>query len=42
MTEYPEAGCPACERKTVRDEGQKKKLLNRLSRIEGQVRGVKR
>lgn len=42
MTEYTEAGCPACARRTMRDEDQKKKLLNRLSRIEGQVRGVKK
>ena len=42
MTEYEKALCPACARKTVRDEAQKKKLLNRLSRIEGQVRGVKK
>ena len=36
-----EQGCPAC-RTTHRDEAQKKKLLNRLSRIEGQVRGVRK
>ena len=30
------------EKKTMRTEEQKKKLLNRLSRIEGQVRGVRR
>ena len=29
-----------CERHTYRDEEQKKKLLNRLKRIEGQVRGL--
>lgn len=29
-----------CEKHTVRDEEQKKKLLNRLKRIEGQVRGL--
>ena len=29
MTEYTEAGCPACARKTMRDEDQKKKLLNK-------------
>ena len=32
----------ACARKTERTEEQKKKLLNRLSRIEGQVRGVRK
>ena len=32
-----------CEgKRTLRSEAQKKKLLNRLSRIEGQVRGVRR
>lgn len=38
-----ETSCSACcEKKTERSEEQKKKLLNRLSRLEGQVRGVKR
>ena len=32
--------CPCCERHTVRDEKHKKALLNRLKRIEGQVRGI--
>lgn len=31
-----------CEKKTARTEEQKKKLLNRLSRVEGQVRGIKK
>lgn len=31
-----------CCRKKVRDEGEYKALFNRLSRIEGQVRGLKR
>lgn len=34
--------CCAPQRKTERTEEQKKKLLNRLSRIEGQVRGVRK
>ena len=42
MADQNEARCPACEKKTERTEDQKKKLLNRLSRIEGQVRGVKK
>ena len=33
-------GCPACAKKTQRDEDLKRKLLNRLRRIEGQVRGI--
>lgn len=32
-------GC-ACSKMTIRSEEQKKKLLNRLKRIEGQVRGI--
>lgn len=35
-----EASCPACAKHTQRDEALKKKLLNRLRRIEGQVRGI--
>lgn len=34
--------CPCSGRKTEREEQQKKKLMNRLKRIEGQVRGVQR
>ena len=34
--------CPACARKKERGDTEKKALLNRLSRIEGQVRGLKR
>ncbi|MCA0383972.1 MAG: metal-sensing transcriptional repressor [Firmicutes bacterium] len=30
-----------CDRNTVRSEKEKKQLLNRCSRIEGQIRGVK-
>jgi DNA-binding FrmR family transcriptional regulator len=30
-----------CGKTTERDEEQRKKLLNRLSRIEGQIRGIK-
>ena len=32
--------CPCSEKHTVRDEKHKKALLNRLKRIEGQVRGI--
>ena len=42
MNENQTSACPACARKTVRGEEEKKKLLNRLSRIEGQVRGVRK
>ena len=30
-----------CEKTKIRDEGEKKLLLNRLARIEGQIRGIK-
>ena len=33
--------CTCCERKKKRDEKEYKDMMNRLSRIEGQVRGVK-
>lgn len=29
------------QKKTIRDEQQRKKLINRLSRLEGQIRGIK-
>ena len=32
--------CACCEKRTERPEEEKKKLLNRLHRIEGQVRGL--
>ena len=32
---------PDCCKKTLRSEEERKKLLNRLSRIEGQIRGIK-
>ena len=45
MTEHAseEQVCPGCCHKTkVRSEKEYKDLLNRLSRIEGQVRGIRR
>lgn len=38
MPEPKQGSC--CEKHTLRQEEQKKKLLNRLRRIEGQVRGL--
>ena len=32
---------PDCCKKTLRTEEERKKLINRLSRIEGQIRGIK-
>ena len=34
--------CSCCEKHTLRAQEEKKKLLNRLRRIEGQVRGLNR
>lgn len=33
--------CCQCQKYTHRDDGEKRKLINRLSRIEGQIRGIK-
>ena len=35
-----EQTCPHCGRKTERSEEERKRLMNRLRRIEGQVRGL--
>ena len=34
-------GCECCKRKKLRSEKEQKDLLNRLNRIEGQIRGIK-
>ena len=40
MTEHT---CPMCEERSKHREGEEyKKLINRLNRIEGQIRGVKK
>ena len=36
-----EKECCCCHKTTERSDEEKKKLINRLSRIEGQVRGIK-
>lgn len=42
MAKAEEKKCCACSDKTtVRDNSEKTKLINRLSRIEGQIRGIK-
>lgn len=33
--------CPACRRTKQRTEEEKKALINRLNRIEGQIRGIR-
>ncbi len=42
MSHTENTGCPVFAKKTERDAGSKRKLMNRLSRLEGQVRGVKK
>ena len=41
MTEMKQTVC-ACERKKIRDDSERRDLMNRLKRIEGQVRGLQR
>lgn len=36
-----ENNCPHCQKTKIRSEEEYKSLINRLSRIEGQVRGVR-
>ena len=38
----PAKCCDLPERKKIRDESEKRDLMNRLKRIEGQVRGLQR
>ena len=33
--------CGCCEKKTDRSENERKKLIHRLNRIEGQIRGIR-
>lgn len=33
--------CKCCEKTTDRSEEERKKLINRLNRIEGQIRGIR-
>ena len=42
MSRNENTAAVACCKRTERTEEQKKKLLNRLSRLEGQVRGVRK
>lgn len=32
--------CPCCEKHTDRSEEERRKLINRLKRVEGQIRGI--
>lgn len=38
--EETEATCPNCSRKKLRDAKEYRDLINRLKRIEGQIRGI--
>ena len=42
MAENKEHETCACHKTKKRDEAEFKKLINRLNRIEGQIRGIKR
>lgn len=33
--------CTCCEKRTARSEDERKKLIHRLNRIEGQIRGIR-
>ena len=39
---HTEEKCCACDRRTVRGDTERRDLMNRLKRIEGQVRGLQR
>ena len=39
MTEKEECGC--CKKSTKRSEEERQKLIHRLNRIEGQIRGIR-
>jgi len=36
-----EQNCCHCDKTTIRSEEERKKLINRLNRIEGQIRGIR-
>ena len=40
MTENKKSAC-CCSKTTARSDEERKKLMNRLSRIEGQIRGIR-
>ena len=41
MTDTQKKACPCCEKHTDRSEEERRKLINRLKRVEGQIRGIK-
>ena len=41
MTDIQEKkACPCCGKHTERSEEERRKLINRLKRVEGQIRGI--
>ena len=43
METQSKMSCPVCsDRKKIRDEKEYKDLMNRLNRVEGQIRGIKK
>ena len=40
MTDTQKKACPCCEKHTDRSEEERRKLINRLKRVEGQMRGI--
>ncbi len=41
MEEQEEKTCPCCHKKKIRSEEEYTKLIHRLNRIEGQIRGIR-
>ena len=40
MTDTQKKVCACCEKHTDRSEEERRKLINRLKRVEGQIRGI--
>ena len=40
MTDTQKKACTCCEKHTDRSEEERRKLINRLKRVEGQIRGI--
>ena len=40
MTDTQKKACPCCEKHTDRSEEERRKLINRLKRVEAQIRGI--
>ena len=42
MSEKKKEKCPCCGKTTDRTDDERKKLIHRLNRIEGQIRGIRK